>query len=294
MANDPTVKAGSWGARTVEKIVRLTEYALEHETPVFWLVDSAGARLTDQVELFPGRRGAGRIFYNQNRLSGRVPQICCLFGPSAAGRRVHPRVLRRRLHGRGQRVDVPRLAAHGRDGGRGAHDAGGDGRCPHARDRLRERRQPRGRRRRRDRPGADVLRVHARQLAVAASALRRGSPGERVDGRRRPGERAHRVRHARADRRSRRRPQLLRDQAAVRTGGDRRLRAVRRAARRGRREQLGAQGRRAVRRLGRQGGPLHLVLRRLRHPAGVPRRRPRFHGRAPRSSARASSATGQR
>jgi acetyl-CoA carboxylase carboxyltransferase component len=85
MANDPTVKAGSWGARTVEKIVRLTEYALEHELPVFYLVDSAGARITDQVELFPGRRGAGRIFYNEVRLSGRVPQICCLFGPSAAG-----------------------------------------------------------------------------------------------------------------------------------------------------------------------------------------------------------------
>lgn len=85
MANDSTVKAGSWGARTVEKIVRLTEYALEHELPVFYLVDSAGARITDQVELFPGRRGAGRIFYNEVRLSGRVPQICCLFGPSAAG-----------------------------------------------------------------------------------------------------------------------------------------------------------------------------------------------------------------
>jgi acetyl-CoA carboxylase carboxyltransferase component len=85
MANDPTVKAGSWGARTVEKIVRLTEYALVHELPVFWLVDSAGARITDQVELFPGRRGAGKIFYNQVRLSGKVPQICCLFGPSAAG-----------------------------------------------------------------------------------------------------------------------------------------------------------------------------------------------------------------
>jgi acetyl-CoA carboxylase carboxyltransferase component len=85
MANDPTVKAGSWGARTVEKIVRLTEYALRHELPVFWLVDSAGARITDQVELFPGRRGAGRIFYNQVRLSGKVPQVCCLFGPSAAG-----------------------------------------------------------------------------------------------------------------------------------------------------------------------------------------------------------------
>jgi acetyl-CoA carboxylase carboxyltransferase component len=85
MANDPTVKAGSWGARTVEKIVRLTETALKHELPVVYLVDSAGARITDQVELFPGRRGAGRIFANQVRLSGRVPQVCCLFGPSAAG-----------------------------------------------------------------------------------------------------------------------------------------------------------------------------------------------------------------
>ena len=85
VANDPTVKAGSWGARTVEKMVRATEHALRHELPMIWLVDSAGARITDQVELFPGRRGAGRIFYNQVKLSGKVPQICCLFGPSAAG-----------------------------------------------------------------------------------------------------------------------------------------------------------------------------------------------------------------
>ncbi len=85
VANDPTVKAGSWGARTVEKIVRATEMALREELPVFWFVDSAGARITDQVELFPGRRGAGRIFHNQVALSGKVPQICCLFGPSAAG-----------------------------------------------------------------------------------------------------------------------------------------------------------------------------------------------------------------
>jgi methylmalonyl-CoA decarboxylase subunit alpha len=85
MANDSTVKAGSWGARTVEKIIRVEEYALRHEIPMVWLVDSAGARITDQVEMFPGRRGAGKIFYNQVRLSGRVPQVCCLFGPSAAG-----------------------------------------------------------------------------------------------------------------------------------------------------------------------------------------------------------------
>jgi acetyl-CoA carboxylase carboxyltransferase component len=85
VANDPSVKAGSWGARTVEKIVRMTEVALRDEFPIFWFIDSAGARITDQVDLFPGRRGAGRIFHNQVALSGKVPQICCLFGPSAAG-----------------------------------------------------------------------------------------------------------------------------------------------------------------------------------------------------------------
>jgi acetyl-CoA carboxylase carboxyltransferase component len=85
VANDPSVKAGSWGARTVEKIIRMTEVALRDELPIFWFIDSAGARITDQVDLFPGRRGAGRIFHNQVALSGKVPQICCLFGPSAAG-----------------------------------------------------------------------------------------------------------------------------------------------------------------------------------------------------------------
>jgi len=85
VANDSTVKAGSWGEITVEKIIRALEAAYDELLPVFYLVDSAGARITDQVDLFPGRRGAGRIFYNQIRLSGRVPQICCLFGPSAAG-----------------------------------------------------------------------------------------------------------------------------------------------------------------------------------------------------------------
>jgi methylmalonyl-CoA decarboxylase subunit alpha len=85
MANDPTVKAGSWGPKTVEKILRIQERALRHQTPMVYLVDSAGARITDQVQMFPGRRGAGRIFHNQVRLSGQVPQVCLLFGPSAAG-----------------------------------------------------------------------------------------------------------------------------------------------------------------------------------------------------------------
>jgi acetyl-CoA carboxylase carboxyltransferase component len=85
MANDPTVKAGSWGPKTVEKILRIQERALKLELPMIYLVDSAGARITDQVRMFPGRRGAGRIFYNEVLLSGRVPQVCLLFGPSAAG-----------------------------------------------------------------------------------------------------------------------------------------------------------------------------------------------------------------
>jgi methylmalonyl-CoA decarboxylase subunit alpha len=85
MANDSTVKAGSWGRRTVEKILRIQETAADLRVPLFYLVDSAGARITDQIEMFPGRRGAGRIFYNQVSMSGQVPQICLLFGPSAAG-----------------------------------------------------------------------------------------------------------------------------------------------------------------------------------------------------------------
>jgi acetyl-CoA carboxylase carboxyltransferase component len=85
MANDPTVKAGSWGPKTVEKILRVQERALASRVPMVYLVDSAGARITEQVQMFPGRRGAGRIFHMQVKLSGVVPQVCVLFGPSAAG-----------------------------------------------------------------------------------------------------------------------------------------------------------------------------------------------------------------
>ncbi len=85
LANDPTVKAGSWGPKTVEKIIRLQERAVALQVPLVYLIDSAGARITEQVQMFPGRRGAGRIFFNQVRMSGVLPQVCVLFGPSAAG-----------------------------------------------------------------------------------------------------------------------------------------------------------------------------------------------------------------
>src|SRR6185312_2884092 len=85
LANDSTVKAGSWGARTVEKMIRIIEFAYRTGIPMLYLVDSAGARITDQVAMFPGRRGAGHLFHTQVRASGSIPQVCALFGPSAAG-----------------------------------------------------------------------------------------------------------------------------------------------------------------------------------------------------------------
>jgi acetyl-CoA carboxylase carboxyltransferase component len=75
MANDSTIKAGSWGARTVEKIIRIQETAGRLRIPL----------ITDQIDMFPGRRHAGKIFNNQVQLSGSIPQVCLLFGPSAAG-----------------------------------------------------------------------------------------------------------------------------------------------------------------------------------------------------------------
>lgn len=85
MAADATVKAGSWGEKSVEKLIRIQETALRLKIPMLYLVDSAGARITDQINVFPGRRHGGRVFYNQVKLSGVVPQITLLFGPSPAG-----------------------------------------------------------------------------------------------------------------------------------------------------------------------------------------------------------------
>ena len=85
IANDSTIKAGSWGPLTVEKILRQQEQVAKLAIPLVYLVDSAGARITEQTDMFPGRRHAGYIFHNQVRLSGFVPQVCLLLGPSAAG-----------------------------------------------------------------------------------------------------------------------------------------------------------------------------------------------------------------
>ncbi len=84
-ASDSTVKAGSAGEKSVQKSLRIQEMAMQMRIPMFYLIDSAGARITDQVRLFPGRNQGGRTFYNQVKMSGVVPQIAIMFGPSPAG-----------------------------------------------------------------------------------------------------------------------------------------------------------------------------------------------------------------
>lgn len=85
MANDYTVKAGSWGEKTIQKIIRIQERAQRLQVPLVYLVDAAGGRISEQIKIFPGRYHAGRIFYNEVQLSGVIPQVCVLFGPSPAG-----------------------------------------------------------------------------------------------------------------------------------------------------------------------------------------------------------------
>ncbi|GAC1632298.1 MAG: acyl-CoA carboxylase subunit beta [Ktedonobacteraceae bacterium] len=84
-ASDSTVKAGAAGEKSVQKSLRIQEMAMQMRIPFFYLIDSAGARITDQVRLFPGRNQGGRTFYNQIKMSGVVPQIAIMFGPSPAG-----------------------------------------------------------------------------------------------------------------------------------------------------------------------------------------------------------------
>ncbi|KQL49748.1 carboxylase [Brevibacillus choshinensis] len=85
LAADPTVKAGSWGEKTVAKMLRIQELAMKLKIPLIYMIDSAGGRITDQIRIFPGRNHGGKIFFNMVKMSGMVPQICINFGPSPAG-----------------------------------------------------------------------------------------------------------------------------------------------------------------------------------------------------------------
>jgi methylmalonyl-CoA decarboxylase subunit alpha len=90
IANDMTVKAGTWGLRTFQKITAMQELAGRTKCPILYLIDSAGARIDEQRASYAGRKAWGNIFYNQIQLSGVVPQVCVLLGPSPAGTAYQP------------------------------------------------------------------------------------------------------------------------------------------------------------------------------------------------------------
>ncbi|CAI50216.2 propionyl-CoA carboxylase carboxyltransferase component [Natronomonas pharaonis DSM 2160] len=85
MANDYTVKRGSMAAKGVEKFLRMQQRALKTGQPVLYLMDSSGGRIDQQTGFFANREGIGKYYYNHSMLSGRVPQICVLYGPCIAG-----------------------------------------------------------------------------------------------------------------------------------------------------------------------------------------------------------------
>jgi len=87
VANDATVKAGSWWPETITKILRAQEIAMRNRIPIVYLVDSAGVNLPLQEGIFPGQYGAGRIFYYNSlmRRKLRVPQVSAVMGPCIAG-----------------------------------------------------------------------------------------------------------------------------------------------------------------------------------------------------------------
>ena len=87
VANDATVKAGSWWPETIKKILRAQEIAMRQRIPIIYLVDSAGVNLPYQGGVFPGQYGAARIFYYNSIMRHylRVPQLAAVMGPCIAG-----------------------------------------------------------------------------------------------------------------------------------------------------------------------------------------------------------------
>ena len=86
LSNDATVKGGTYFPLTVKKHLRAQEIALENRLPCLYLVDSGGAFLPMQDEVFPDRDHFGRIFFHQARMSAQgIPQIACVMGSCTAG-----------------------------------------------------------------------------------------------------------------------------------------------------------------------------------------------------------------
>ncbi len=232
--------------------------------------------------MFPGRRGAGRIFANQVKLSGVAPQICCLFGPSAAGGAYIPSFCDVVIMVEGNAsmyLGSPRMAEEvigervtlEEMGGARMHatvSGCGDNLAADDADAIEQARA--------------LLLLPARLLAPGPADGRRPSSRSRALTRSElPDDDAAGYDMHASPRLHRRRRQPLRDQAALCHRAHHRVRPPRRPRDRRGGEQPGQQGRGALRRLGRQGGPVRVDVRRLQRPAAVPGRRARVHDRHP-------------
>ena len=276
IANDATVKGGTYFPITVKKHLRAQEVALQNNLPCVYLVDSGGAFLPLQAEVFPDREHFGRIFYNQAVMSAQeIPQISAVMGSCTAGGAYVPAMSDEAVIVEGHRHDLPRRAAagEGRDG-RGS-DGRGAGRRGRAHAHQRRRRSLRGRRRARHRHRAQHRREPALREERAADAHRAGRSAVRSEGavRRHPARSAQAVRRARSHRPHRRRLEVPRVQGALRHDARDRLRAHLRLQGRHPGEQ-----RRALLRVGAQGHALHRAVQPAPHPARVPAEHHRLHG----------------
>ena len=228
VANDATVKGGTYFPLTVKKHLRAQEIALENRLPCIYLVDSGGAYLPLQAEVFPDRDHFGRIFYNQARMSAEgIPQLAAVMGSCTAGGAYVPAMCDQSVivqgtgtiflagpplvkAATGEEVTAEELGGadvHARISGVADALASSD---EHALALLRE--------------AVAGLGAPGRALARAAGARGAGLRSRRARGRH-PRRRAHALRRARGDRPARRRLALRRVQAALRRHARVRLRA---------------------------------------------------------------------
>ena len=280
MANDPTVKAGSWGPEDGREDPPHPGARAE-PADADGLPRRLGRRAHHRAGAdVPGPPRRRAIFHNQVQAVGRRAAGLRAVRPERRRRRLHPGVLRRRDHARRQRVDVPRLAAHGRDGDRREGHARGDGRRADAHRRLRlrppARQDRRGGHRRSRGATSPTSRRNWEQQPPAAPPAAAPASRDAARGARSPADENKPFDMQGADRR----------RSSTRARCSRSTRAGRRSSivgyarldgrvDRHRRQPAQAQGRRAVRRLRRQGRALHLDLQRVQRAAAVPRRRAR-------------------
>ena len=276
VANDATVKGGTYFPMTVKKHLRAQEIAMENRLPCIYLVDSGGAFLPLQADVFPDREHFGRIFYHQARMSAAgIPQIAAVMGSCTAGGAYVPAMSDETVIVRGTgTIFLGGPPREGRDGrGRGPRGArrGGRARAPQWCRRPRGgRRRARAPRRARDRREPEPSRSAC--LVDRRAGRAGGRSGRPV--RRDPDRAVTELRRPRGDRQDRRRVGAARVQAAVRRHARVRLRSDPRASRRDPREQ-----RHPVLGVGVEGHPLCAARVRAGNAARLPAEHHGVHGR---------------